>query len=653
VIHGSVPAPSRSETQAGAAAGRADAGRLGAAIDFGPGALTALGGVVVLAGTQGGYFPTAWAPSAVVLFALLALWLASGMRTDVGRADLVFLGLLVSFVVWTALSLLWSSSAAQTILEIQRSVALLAGLSAVLVLASRRAYVHVAFALLAGVALVCGYGLATRLFPDEVGLYRPIAGYRLSEPIGYWNGLGIFAAIGALLAVGIALEGKSRWQRVLASVALVVFLPTLYFTFSRGAWLALAVGAGGLLAVSSRRIATLGGLGVLLPAPVLAVLASSQADALTQQRTALAEAVADGRRLALTLAALGALAAGAGGLLIVAEGRVRLPTAVRRTVGTVLLAAVVVVFALTVARLGGPVATVERAYDAFAAPPALATPDLNDRLFSLSGSGRIDLWRVALSSYRSNPVLGSGAGTFERSWQRDEQASFKARDAHSLYLETLAELGPVGLMLLLAAVSVPIVACCAMRRSPVVPAALGAYAAFITHTGFDWDWELPGVTLAGLLAGGVGMIAWRTAPPRSLTVHSRVAVGAGAAAVALLMGAGYVASDSLERAQAALRGGNPGAALTEARRAERWSPWSPAPSTVRGEALLALGDVKAAKQAFREAVRTDVDYWRAWLGLAVASEGRQRTVALRHARSLYPRSIEIAETTELLRRPRS
>ena len=43
----------------------------------------------------------------------------------------------------------------------------------------------------------------------------------------------------------------------------------------------------------------------------------------------------------------------------------------------------------------------------------------------------------------------TGAGTFERSWQRNPDAVLKARDAHSLYLETLSELGPVGLGLLI------------------------------------------------------------------------------------------------------------------------------------------------------------------------------------------------------------
>jgi hypothetical protein len=71
------------------------------------------------------------------------------------------------------------------------------------------------------------------------------------------------------------------------------------------------------------------------------------------------------------------------------------------------------------------------------------------------------------------------------------------RDAHSLYLETLAELGLLGLALLGLALAPPLLA--AFRGASA--AAAGGYVAFLVHAGLDWDWELPAVTLAGLLCG--------------------------------------------------------------------------------------------------------------------------------------------------------
>ena len=74
------------------------------------------------------------------------------------------------------------------------------------------------------------------------------------------------------------------------------------------------------------------------------------------------------------------------------------------------------------------------------------------------------------------------------------------------------------------------------------------------------------------------------------------------------------------------------------------------PDTVRGEALLLLGQRREAHSAFKNAITVDPDYWRAWLGLAVASSGSERNRALGHASHLYRNSKEIYETAVLLQR---
>jgi O-antigen ligase len=113
---------------------------------------------------------------------------------------------------------------------------------------------------------------------------------------------------------------------------------------------------------------------------------------------------------------------------------------------------------------------------------------------------RIDYWTAALGLWREDILLGSGAGTFAVYWLREESASV-VLDAHSLYVETLAELGPVGLVLLLAALLAPIVAALRGSDDPLVAGGAAAYAAYLVHAGLDWDWEMPAVTLAGLLCG--------------------------------------------------------------------------------------------------------------------------------------------------------
>ena len=108
-------------------------------------------------------------------------------------------------------------------------------------------------------------------------------------------------------------------------------------------------------------------------------------------------------------------------------------------------------------------------------------------------------WHVAWGEVAAAPVVGRGAGTFELAWLEEQPVPIFVRDAHSLYLETLAELGLVGLGLLVLAL-VPALVGASRGASP---AAAAAYVAFLVHAGLDWDWEMPAVTAAGLLCGAV------------------------------------------------------------------------------------------------------------------------------------------------------
>jgi O-antigen ligase len=150
---------------------------------------------------------------------------------------------------------------------------------------------------------------------------------------------------------------------------------------------------------------------------------------------------------------------------------------------------------------------------------------------------RVDYWSVAWSQWEENTRLGAGAGTFGQYWQREE-APVAVRDAHSLYLETLAELGPVGLALLLGALGVPILAALNARHHPLTGIGASAYTAYLVHAGLDWDWEMPAVTLAGLLCGVALLAAGRqtrdeiTIGPRGRRAFALAALAIGALALA-------------------------------------------------------------------------------------------------------------------------
>jgi uncharacterized membrane protein YidH (DUF202 family) len=123
--------------------------------------------------------------------------------------------------------------------------------------------------------------------------------------------------------------------------------------------------------------------------------------------------------------------------------------------------------------------------------------DLNRRLLSLSDNGRGAIWRLAWDDVRHHPLIGSGDGTFAQLWAADPNRRFPVQAAHSLYLETAAELGIVGLAMLLVVLLVPFRAI-SIPASPVVAAAAGASAGYLLQAAFDWTWDVSGVTVAVL-----------------------------------------------------------------------------------------------------------------------------------------------------------
>lgn len=241
-------------------------------------------------------------------------------------------------------------------------------------------------------------------------------------------------------------------------------------------------------------------------------------------------------------------------------------------------------------------------------------------------------WATTLGLVADEPLLGTGAGTWERGWLRERHEAFGARDAHSLYLETAAELGPLGLALLLAALAPPLAAAIRARATPLVPAAAGAYVAFLLHASVDWDWELPAVTVAGLACGTSVLAAARGPAP----VPVRAPAVAAAGAVAVLAGYGLAGSWALASAREALRASAWDRAAGRARLAYRLEPWSAEGWRLRGEAERAAGDEAAAIRSFRRAVAQDAGDVEAWRSLARVATGAERREALERAARLDP-----------------
>jgi hypothetical protein len=217
------------------------------------------------------------------------------------------------------------------------------------------------------------------------------------------------------------------------------------------------------------------------------------------------------------------------------------------------------------------------------------------------------------------------------------------RDAHSLYLETLAELGPVGLLLLLCALATPLAAIGAARRLPLAGAALGAYVAFLVHAGIDWDWELTAVTLAALTCGIALLLAARGEEGPRLGRAPRAVGVALAALVGVVALAGFAGNRAEASASDALDSAQLRTAASDARQARRWEPWSAEPWRLLGESQLQAGEVAQARASFLRGLEQDRGDWELWLDLALVTRGDERRAALAEVARLNPLSAELRQ----------
>jgi len=325
------------------------------------------------------------------------------------------------------------------------------------------------------------------------------------------------------------------------------------------------------------------------------------------------------------------------------RGKVALGPSSRRALVVALVLVCAAIVAAGLVKVGGPRAAVHRAYHAFNAPAPLVKTNASQRLFSLSGSNRSEYWRVAWREYEDHPWLGGGAGSYQRFWLRNRRNSLPVLDAHSLYLETLAELGPLGLVLLLGALALPLGVVPAARRHPLAAAAFGAYIAFLLHAAIDWDWEMTAVTVAALVCGAALLLAGRGAETPSLGRTTR-GVGVVLATVLCVAAvAGFVGNLAAASATDALDAEHLSTAAREAKHARRWEPWSPEPWRLLGEAQLQAGRVEQARTSFVHGIRKDGRDWELWLDLALVSRGRERQRALSRVATLNPLSTELRD----------
>lgn len=479
--------------------------------------------LVVAWRTEGSLAAPDWLPLAIVAACVAAVVAGAGEARRPPRLLLAGAAALAALAAWTAVSIVWAPSPAGA-----RDEALLVALYAVVLLlpgltlaggGERRAATGAVVAGLAAIGLLTVVALLTSATPDDLFFFG-----RLDFPVSYVNASSALFVVGVWPAVALAARREAAVAvRSAAVAAAALALALAVAAQSKGSVLGLVASAVVVLAVSPAR------LRLLAAFVAAAVPAAALAAPLTEPyRTS---AAAASRGVGLAALAATALAALAGALLAAADRRVDIGPARRRVVGRGLLGllvlaatAGVVAFFVTVSAPGSWLGAKWTAFKD--APPGGGATHLTSL-----GSNRYDFWRVALDETVAHPLRGLGGRGFFSAYLEHRRSLESPLRAHSLYFDTLSELGVPGLLLLLAAIGLPALLLIRRRASLTAAGSLGAAAYFFAHAAVDWIWTVPVVVVPALLLVGIG--ATGDAPPR-IGLRPSLAVAVAAAALALL-----------------------------------------------------------------------------------------------------------------------
>lgn len=545
------------------------------------------------------------------------------------------IGALVALAAWTLASALWTPSPEVAVMDAQRvlAYALVFGLGLwVCNLLSHRMELALApVVIAAGIILVALFaGMATGdqpsryLYPDGTPDY-PL-GYRNANAaffmLALWPALGMASSTAlsrpvrlAALAVAtgcieVGLLSQSRGAIVAGLVALVVFVLSMPSRPRALAWLALAA----------------------LPALVCLPAAAALYDA---ARDFSLDGTADEMHAAGWTAALGvALALGLGVVATALEGRVKAPEApgwVRDRSPLQLWAGVacIAVIAILVV-IGNPVTWAGDRIDEFRA----GEPDRTGQTSRITsvGSNRSDLWRVALNAASEDPLFGDGAGGYHYRYMQERDDPKVARDAHSVELEMLSELGIPGLALFVAAIGAMFAGVLRARRlgpsaATLGAAALAAGAYWLTHASLDWFWPYPAITAPALGLLGAACAPALLVPSRVYApAVSRVALAIAAGVLAVSVVAPYLSERYVDAAYTGYQN-DLAKAYKDLDRAQSLNSLGDAPLLAEGAIARRAGDRERALSAFRAAAAKRPEEWGGHYFLALLYAQDQTSLA--------------------------
>jgi O-antigen ligase len=552
-------------------------------------------------------------------WAAIAVGFAIGVlpRSNSRRIVAVPLAFAAALLVWMTLSLHWTGSAERTMAEIARLLTYLALITAAVVSLNRHTFRSAAAGLSTAALAVVGLAVASRLdpsaFPGAAKLLHAFHTDRLSYPLDYWNAIGAWGAMS--IAIGLAWSAHARLAAIRAATLATVPVAGLavYLSYSRGGVIGACVAVIAAIALSRNRWTCFAHAVAAGGATAMAILVARG-----HPQIAHATGGSGGRSV------LGALLVGAAICAVAVfatraldADRLRLP---RPTANWAVPAFVSAILVLVLVAGHSPMS---RAWNEFKNQDAPTSgPNPTARL-TTAGGNRNNLWNSAIDAFDAHPLNGTGPGTWEFWHERNGHDGEFVHNAHSLYLEQMAELGLPGLLLLVGVLGGLTVAALQARRVIDQPGDIGAsvamcssFAVFLVSAGLDWMWQV--TAMAALALGGMGVAisagSERLRRSRRQGVIGRPGLRGAIVGVALLAAIaevpGLVSTARLRASETATRAGDLASAHSLAEQAISAEPWAATPHQQLASVELLQGQLGSAKDEIHQARQADPDNWR-------------------------------------------
>jgi hypothetical protein len=623
------------------------------------------GGLVLyLAFAGGGYDVVIHSQASILVWWIVLLGAACGLLptrrpTRMGLAALALFG---AFVAWTALGVTWSLSSERSLADLS----LVSGYLGVLVLAVMlhrdrdTALRHTIGALAVAIVIVAAVAVASRLHPGLIAASSQTSSFltstreRLAWPLNYWNALAALLVLGLPLLLGLSSAARTLKAQALAAAAIPLVVLCAYLTFSRAGALAAGVAVVAFLALAPERLSKLAtALSAAAGSAVLIGCVVHRPELEHGLSGPVATHQGSTLILPIVLACAGVAAAQVGISLAARHGNPpRWLSPAPQRARLVLAGAVIVLVIAALA--GGAPSRLSHAWSDF---KHLNSTELHNyslaRFSSLSGHGRYQFWRVAAQSTHGHLLDGSGPGTFQLLWLPRATYPVSVQNAHSLYLETLAELGIVGLCLLVAffvlvlGSAIRLVVRSQHESRTHAAAAAAALLAFMVVCAFDWEWQVPVLPVAFMLLAAAVLAPTRlgTRGEQGRPVASWVLrLAAVPVALGCLAAAAFplATSNAVRASQTAVARGQAALALRDAEQAARVESGAASPQIQVALVQELRGDVPGAVAAARRAAADEPQDWSIWLVLSrlEAEEGHPHSslVDFQRARTLNPLS---------------